>query len=143
MFPVFFAEAAIDGNPYNHCKKRLVVLGLIAEDFESSLFEQKEAVGRADLFGFGIDPLDFRIDQFRHDDFAVYSVGVLSFGVEFEFFDAAFDDVELLAVFVESDHQHLELFGGEGVVDQGVWVLLGLLLDFLAQELLVVYYHHF
>jgi hypothetical protein len=73
MIGVFFTEATFDGDADNDSQQRLVVLGFIAEDFEASLPEKEERICSADLFRLGIYSLDFRVDEFRHDDLAAFN----------------------------------------------------------------------
>jgi hypothetical protein len=68
--------------------------------------------------------------------------GVPFIRVKLQFLDPAFDDVEFLAVFVESHHQKLELLTQQGPAVLRLGTLLDLLLDLLAQEDLVVHDHH-
>jgi hypothetical protein len=92
----------------NDAEQLFVVLGLIAENFELPLFEEKQAVGRSYFFGLVIDPRDLRINQFRHYQLAIITSSLLPIRRKFKFLYSPLDYVEFLAVLIESYHQPLE-----------------------------------
>ena len=77
MLSVFLGEAAFDCDFEDDREECLVVLGLVAEDFEPALLEEEEGVGGADFLGLAVDALYFGVDELGHHHLAEWATGYL------------------------------------------------------------------